>query len=761
MANKINIVITAEDKASKPIRNISEEMDGASGKSSKFKSALGALGGALRGAAVAGGIAATALAGTGLALGFNFNSALEQAQTKLSAFMGDNERVAKTLQWVKTEAALTQFSFTEMADAAAQLTPVAKSSGESLEALIKQAEILAALNPAEGLTGAVFSLREALSGDWMSLMDRFNIPRTRINQLKAQGVPAMKIISTVLGEMGIKYDLVAKQGQTVSARWDQITDKLNMMAGAATKPIFDRVSKELDNLADFDYEGVGEQLGNIVAGAIKGLDDFVGFTRDTIAAVRRLPGEISSAVRAGAENVATWAKEQFETVQKAVGSALDWIGETAEETWSSFTGWVEKNKTAIIVVSSILGTIFGPALIRATVLATISGVKIAASGAAAGAGWIAASAKATASWLVASARWVAVSAVSSVKMVAHAVAVGAAHSLQAVKASAVWIANFARLVVVSSASSVKMALHAADVGWAWLLNGTRVTFAWVTQTLPKIIFASAATAVAASRHALATGAAWIAAAARAAFAWVVTELPKIVTSFIATSASASSNALVSSGAWIAAATKSAVAWVVTELPKIVAAFVTTSGAAIAQAAIASAAWVASATTSSASFGALSALVTTPLVMPAIAVAAAIASLVAVQDAANKAMAAVEQATKAKEDANNEELRMTQVVIGQYKRGEISKEQYDKMIGIINKKYASGTNASVGGSAWVGEHGPELVRLPQGASVTPAYRSRQEGAGGGPTVYIENLNNNYPNDQGRLIRDIGFALELAS
>lgn len=272
MANNINIVITAQDKASKPIRDVGDEMDGASGKTSKFSSALRSLGGVLKTAAITGTIAAGVFAGTGAVIGFQFNNAVQQAETKLLAFTGDAEKVADTLAWVKKEAADTQFSFTDMADAAAQLTPVAKSSGVALEDLVRQAEVLAALNPAEGLNGAVFSLREALSGDWVSIMDRFNIPRKRINELKDQGVPAMEIISKTLGEMGINYDLVAKQGQTVSARWEQITDQLNMMAGAATKPIFDRVAKELDGLAKFDFDAVGRNLAGVTQNVLGAFD---------------------------------------------------------------------------------------------------------------------------------------------------------------------------------------------------------------------------------------------------------------------------------------------------------------------------------------------------------------------------------------------------------------------------------------------------------------------------------------------------------
>lgn len=274
-SNKINIVIKADDQASKPLRDVSDEMDKGAGKASKFKTALGSLGGVLAKTTVAVALAAAAAGTAGATIGIGFNNSVEQAQTKLTAFMGDGEKVAKTLAWVKKEAAATQFSFTDMADAAANLTPVAKSSGVALEDLVKQAEVLASINPSEGLTGATFSLREALSGDWVSIVDRFNLPRKRINELKAQGVPAMEIISRTLKEMGIDYGLVAKQGQTTAARFDQIKDKLTMMAGAATKPIFDRISTDLDKLSGFNFDALGEKMARTFTRALEAADAFI------------------------------------------------------------------------------------------------------------------------------------------------------------------------------------------------------------------------------------------------------------------------------------------------------------------------------------------------------------------------------------------------------------------------------------------------------------------------------------------------------
>lgn len=267
-SNTISILIQAKDQASKTLQSVTSEMEEGAKSSGKFKDALGRLGGMAGTATAALAAAGFAAVTAGTSIGLKFNSSVEQAETKLRAFMKDGKLVAETLAWVKDEAAQTQFSFTDMADAAANLTPVAKTSGQSLQGLVRQAEILAALNPTEGLTGATFALREALSGDWVSIVDRFNLPRKRIMELKDQGVPAMEIISKTLGEMGIDYSLVSEQGKTASARFDQLKDKLVMMAGAASKPIFDKISDGLSHLNEVDFTEFGNRMADAVQTAL-------------------------------------------------------------------------------------------------------------------------------------------------------------------------------------------------------------------------------------------------------------------------------------------------------------------------------------------------------------------------------------------------------------------------------------------------------------------------------------------------------------
>lgn len=103
----------------------------------------------------------------------------------------------------------------------------------------------------------------------------------------------------------------------------------------------------------------------------------------------------------------------------------------------------------------------------------------------------------------------------------------------------------------------------------------------------------------------------------------------------------------------------------------------------------------------AAFTSFSALVASPIVWPALIIAAALASIWAVSNAYNEAVAAMDSA-----DANREQLRKTEATIRQgandrLARGEITKEKWQEMMSIANR--ASGGPVSSGQAYAVGDN----------------------------------------------------------
>jgi hypothetical protein len=226
------------------------------------KTALAVTGGGLL--AIGGGMAAAAVTG------FSMNKSMENVTAQLNAFTKDGAKSAEILEMIRERAAKTPFEFNEMAKATAGLLPASKASGEGLESLIEKAEILAASNPAQGLEGAAFALREAVSGDFTSIIERFNLPRQFINKLKEEGVPNLEIVGRAMQEMGFDTDLVSNLAETADGRWSTFMDTLTGVAATVTKPLFDSFSAGLGSVNSWlsANEPLLTQMANVIGIAI-------------------------------------------------------------------------------------------------------------------------------------------------------------------------------------------------------------------------------------------------------------------------------------------------------------------------------------------------------------------------------------------------------------------------------------------------------------------------------------------------------------
>ena len=140
---------------------------------------------------------------------FGANNQMDQTRATLMAITKDGGETSRIIGMINQEAARTPYVFGEMASTYTALLPLSKQYNTSLQELVETAELLAASKPEQGLAGAAFSLREAMSGDYMSLISRFDLPRQYINQLKAEGVPALEIVRQAMGQMGYDSDTVS------------------------------------------------------------------------------------------------------------------------------------------------------------------------------------------------------------------------------------------------------------------------------------------------------------------------------------------------------------------------------------------------------------------------------------------------------------------------------------------------------------------------------------------------------------------------
>lgn len=297
------IIIRATDQASGPLRAIGAQIANLGKAASLPGKAFGGMLDGLGKVGLAGmGVQAltSSVSGLGQALGVGLNSEMEQVRAKMNAFTKDTALTEQILADVRVEANKTPFAFKELADATASLLPVSKASGIGIKDLMKEAQILAASNPMEGMKGASFSLKEAMTGDFTSIIERFNLSRSSINQWKKEGVSNLEIVRRAMKEMGLDAELVSKMGETLEGRWSTFNDTIDTLKMKISEPIFNALKEGLMGLQGFldansdALAGFAEALaGGIKDGIAFAGQAFVGLT-DNLASLLGLdPGEFS------------------------------------------------------------------------------------------------------------------------------------------------------------------------------------------------------------------------------------------------------------------------------------------------------------------------------------------------------------------------------------------------------------------------------------------------------------------------------------
>jgi hypothetical protein len=112
---------------------------------------------------------------------------VQQSQLTLQGIFGNQDKAMAAFTALEQQAMRTSFGFNDMLSNMQKFTQFTKNPeklfmGEkSLDNLAKR---LFLIDPGQGLEGAGFALKEALSGDYMSLRSRFNMGRADVEDLK-------------------------------------------------------------------------------------------------------------------------------------------------------------------------------------------------------------------------------------------------------------------------------------------------------------------------------------------------------------------------------------------------------------------------------------------------------------------------------------------------------------------------------------------------------------------------------------------------
>ncbi|MCL4439706.1 MAG: tape measure protein, partial [Firmicutes bacterium] len=194
-------------------------------------------------------IGASAAAGFGAlaASGLKANSQMEQYRTTLNTVMGDSQKAAETLNWVKEFAAKTPFEMPGLVESTVKLQALGMEAQKFLPAAADMAAVFA--SSGKTVQDAAEAMTDAAMGEFERLKE-FGI-KLGADDFKAGGKYAgMAYADAVLLEIKNKnYSGAADAlSKTFTGRLSTLKDTFGQVLQKATAPVFEKISNSMGGL---------------------------------------------------------------------------------------------------------------------------------------------------------------------------------------------------------------------------------------------------------------------------------------------------------------------------------------------------------------------------------------------------------------------------------------------------------------------------------------------------------------------------------
>jgi hypothetical protein len=253
-------------------------------------------------AGVAAKIGATALAVKGLETAFKGAMQMETDKLTLGALVNDAEKANKLFDMLQQKGLKSVFSDTDFMGAGKAFLPITKDLNQ-INSLLGITERLASSNPLQGMEGASFAIREALSGDLVSLQERFNIPRSTLKEaFKGASTATEKIaaLDKVLNGLGFTQKFVNKVNTSASAQWQtlqsNVTTAMAKMGGAA----LEKLKKPLTDINKWiqggGLNGLKDMGSKFLADAVSKAVEFGNYIKNNWPAIKQNFAELNTAL---------------------------------------------------------------------------------------------------------------------------------------------------------------------------------------------------------------------------------------------------------------------------------------------------------------------------------------------------------------------------------------------------------------------------------------------------------------------------------
>jgi hypothetical protein len=237
---------------------------------------------------------------------------------------------------------------------------------KQLEKMWSLAERLAAIDPAQGIEGAVYALRELFSGDAVSMVERFEMPRKVMNEIKKMNLPQqLDALDRYFNKIGLTTKLVNDMGSTTLGLWNRVREQFQLVLREMGKPSLEVLSgfltQVIQKLESGDFSRFAQIGARMIRSILSGLTNGIMAIYNWFSTITNSPEFQQRTTLTG--------KVKF-IIEDLYQRFLSWLNSTGmsqiqsltDTLVSSLASAIQNNASPIVAAAATVGAKIGSAL---------------------------------------------------------------------------------------------------------------------------------------------------------------------------------------------------------------------------------------------------------------------------------------------------------------------------------------------------------------------------------------------------------------
>jgi hypothetical protein len=171
------------------------------------------------------------------------NVALEQAKARFRGLLHDVDPSERRSAWKETKEQADKYGFSrkEWLSASTGMLPYVKGPEQyrRVRGLMAQTAIARSDLAFDDIR---FAFKEALSGDFLSLQERLDVPKSLVRNMKKQGKTNEEILTAALGQVGVSPQVVAEMRKTLGFQLKTSRNMIDNLLASVGEKAFERLS---------------------------------------------------------------------------------------------------------------------------------------------------------------------------------------------------------------------------------------------------------------------------------------------------------------------------------------------------------------------------------------------------------------------------------------------------------------------------------------------------------------------------------------